>query len=259
MSNYERNNTMVACVLAFIIIGGIAVGSVLLLGTNNWTWTPPNNNFNWDEGEMFEFERTETSMPAEVTLDANIITGGIQIIFVDDADLLYDISIWVPNATLEEHGDPTVTYASDTITVDYPTCGVNITLGSGTTYVFDVDTTTGGVSMILGAASNVGDIDVDVTTGGIEFVMTNDVVIDGNLTWSFSTTTGGVDINVAIPTDVGGRFTGSVTTGSVDVTAVGWNEVVADVLYETSNYDTASNTITITASTTTGGVDATLT
>ncbi|MHA1909600.1 MAG: hypothetical protein ACW98Y_20035 [Candidatus Thorarchaeota archaeon] len=259
MSNYERNNTMVACVLAFIILGAVAVGAVFFLGTTNWTWTPINNNFNWDEGEMFEFERTETSMPAEVTLDVDVLTGGVQIIFVDDADLLYDISIWVPNATLQEHGDPTVTYASETITVDYPTCGVNVTLGSGTTYELDVRTTTGGVSIVLGAPAHVADIGVDVTTGGIDFVMTNDVVIIGNLTFSLSTTTGGISANIALPTDVEGRFTGSVTTGSVDVTAVGWDEVVADVLYETANYGNSSNSITITAGTTTGGVSAVLT
>jgi hypothetical protein len=252
---------MVACILAFIIIGGVAVGAVFFMGTTNWDFTGfnPPTNFDWDEGEMFEFDSTLTSMPTEVTLDVDVITGGVQIIFVDDADLLYDISIWVPNATLQQHGDPTVTYASETITVDYPTCGVNVTLGSGTTYVLDIDTTTGGVSIILGAPSNVGDIDVDVTTGGIEFVMTSDVVINGNLTFSLSTTTGGVDVNVATPTDVGGRFSGSVTTGTVDVTTVGWNEIIADILYETSDYGDTSNSITITAATTTGGVIAILT
>lgn len=257
---YERNNTMVACILAFVIVGAVAVGGLLLLGTTNWNFnpiitTPPND---WDEGELFEFELTDASMPATVTLNIDITTGGIQVLFIDDANLVYEISIWVPNATLEVHGDPTVEYATDTITVDYPTAGVNVTLGSGTTYVMDLDTTTGAIVIVLTSDANVGDIDIDVTTGGIDFTMTNDVTISGDLTFNLRTTTGAIAVNVGIPTDVGGRFTGSVTTGSVDVTPVGWSLISANH-YETSNYDSASDTITIVTSTTTGGINAVLT
>ncbi len=259
MANYERNNTMVACILAFIIVGAVAVGALFLLGTNNLTWNPNfNTTGNWDDGELFEFELTDTSMPATVTLNIDIDTGGVQVLFIDDPELVYNISIWVPNATLEEHGDPTVGYASDTITVDYPVAGVNVTLGSGTTYVMGLATTTGGVEVILSSHANVGDIDIDVTTGGIHFVMTSGVNITGDLSFDFSTATGGIDIDVSIPTNVGGSFAGTVTTGSVDVTPVGWT-LISQNHYETPNYNTASNTITIVTSTTTGGIDATLT
>ncbi|MDF1539453.1 MAG: hypothetical protein P1Q69_11185 [Candidatus Thorarchaeota archaeon] len=259
MTNYERNNTMVACILAFIIVGAVAVGAMFLLGTANLTWNPNiNTTGDWDEGELFEFELTDTSMPATVTLNVDIDVGGLQVLFVDDADLVYEISIWVPNATLEEHGDPTVGYASDTITIDYPVAGVNVTLGSGTTYVMGLATTTGGVEVILSSPANVGDIDIHVTTGGIHFVMTSAVNITGDVDFSFRTTTGGIDVDASIPINVGGSFAGTVTTGSVDVTPVGWT-LISQNHYETSNYATASNSITIVASTTTGGIEATLT
>lgn len=259
MTNYERNNTMVACILAFIIVGAVAIGGLFLLGTTNWNFpSPPTTPNDWEEGELFEFARSEASMPATVTLSLDIDVGGIKVVFVDDAELLYNISIWVPNATLEEHGDPTVTYSSETITLDYPVAGVNVTLGSGTTYVMDLDTTTGGIEVILTSPANVGDIDIDVTTGGIHFLMVNTVNITGDLDFNFRTTTGGIDIDLSIPVEVGGSFIGTVTTGSVDVSPVGWT-MVSQNHYETSNYDTASDTITISASTTTGGIEAVLT
>ena len=254
---YERNNTMLACIIGFIIIGGVAVGAVFFLGTANWNFTIPNVN-DWDEGEIFEFDRTESSMPATVTLDVDISTGGIQVIFVDDAALLYDISMWVPNNTLTQYGDPEVTYASDTITLDYPTAGVNITLGTGTTYLLDLTTSTGAVSLVLANNASIGNINVDVSTGAISLVVEDDIRVSGNLVFDLDTSTGAISAVVDLPTGIEGSFLGSTTTGTVDITGVGWNEI-SEPLYETPGFSGATNSIRILASTSTGVVSATLT
>ncbi|MFW9908550.1 MAG: hypothetical protein ACFFEF_08235, partial [Candidatus Thorarchaeota archaeon] len=130
MSSYERNRTMVACIVVFIVVVGAAIGVVILfMGSTNWNWNPTVPPSNWDVGETFEFERTESSMPLNVTLDFDVDVGGIDFKFIDDPTLLYYIEMWVPNETLQEYGDPTVTYTSNTVALDYPAAGVNVTLG----------------------------------------------------------------------------------------------------------------------------------
>ncbi|MFW9850082.1 MAG: hypothetical protein ACFFF4_13170 [Candidatus Thorarchaeota archaeon] len=257
--SYERNNTMVACILAFIILGGVAVGAIFFLGTTNWAFPgiiPPNN---WDEGELFEFDRTETSMPATVTLDIDVSAGAIMVVFEDDPNLLYNFSIWVPNNTLTEYGDPEVTYASDTIGLNYSAAGVNVTLGTGTTYVLDIGTATGAVSIVLENNASIGNINVDVTTGAISLIVTDDINISGNLSFDLTTTTGAIDAVVNLPTGVEGQFRGSTSIGAVDINGVGdWNEIT-DSHYQTSGFTSATNSINIVANTTTGAVDATLT
>ena len=257
MSSYERNNTMVACVIAFIIVGSVAIGAVFLLGSYNWNFNgfPPPND--WDVGEQFEFSRDEPSMPATVTLDIDVDTGGVLIVFEDDAELLYDISMWVPNNTIVLHGDPEVTYSANTIGLDYPAAEVNVTLGTGTKYLLDISATTGGIAIILSNNASVGDMNIDVTTGGISLEASDDVRISGDVTFDLDTTTGGISVEVDLPTNVAGQFRGSTSTGNVDVTAPSWEEITS-TYYETSGFSSASNRMYISADTTTGGVSATL-
>ncbi len=266
MSNYERNNTMVACIIAAIIVGAVGVGSIAMLGINNWAptwnlgdWNPGDWNIGeWENTTTYEFSRTESSMPDEVAIGLEISTGGFDIIFTDDPDLVYEIAMVVPNRTVEQHGVPTVNYVDETVTLAYTTALVNVTLGNGTIYALDIDTTTGGVSLVLSSPGQVSDVDVDVTTGGIECVITDDVVFDGNVSIDLTATTGGIDLTVGLPTGIGGRLTTSVSTGPVDVTTTTWTEVTVDEVYETSDYDTATQVVQIAASTTTGGIQAVL-
>ncbi len=259
MSSYERNNTMIACVIAFIIVGGVAIGAIFLLGSNNWNFNfngiiPPND---WDVGEQFEFSRNESSMPATVTLNIDIDAGGILVVFEDDDELLYDISMWVLNNTLVLNGDPEVTYTANTIDLDYPAAEVNVTLGTGTKYVLDISATTGGVAVILSNNASVGDMDIEVTTGGISLEVSNDIRVSGDVTFDLDTTTGGISVEVVLPSGVAGQFRGGTSTGNVDVTAVGWNEITSSY-YETTGFSSATDRIYISADTTTGGVSATL-
>ncbi len=257
----QRNNTMVACILAFIIVGAIGIGAASLFASNpngwNFNWNPNINTPDWENTTTYAFDLTDASMPSTVTLNIDLDVGAVSVVFTDDATLVYDIEIIVPNATIELHGDPVVTYAADTIGLDYEVGGVNVTLGSGTTYVMDVDVITGAISVVLTANADVGDISLDTTTGAISLAMTSTVTLTGNVTFDLGTVTGGIEVVVALPSGVGGSFTGTTVTGGVDVTPTGWDEVSTDH-YETSDYDTASQTLTIITSVVTGVIGAVL-
>jgi hypothetical protein len=252
LSNYERNTSLVICIFAVLVIGAISVGLISYYGTNTWNW-----NVNPATTD-FSFEAEVGATNETVTLDIDLGAGGISIVFVDNASLLYDIDMEVQNTTLDQDGAPTVTFASNTISLDYTAAGVNVTLGSGVNYTLDVDVSAGGVDVILGEGAHVGDVSIDVTTGGISLVMSDDVSLLGNATFDLTTTTGGIDLVVDYPTDVGGSIEGAASVGGVDITAVGWTMVTANH-YETSDYDTASQTLTIIAQTTTGGINAIVT
>lgn len=243
---------MVVCIFAVLVIGAISVGLISYYGTNNWNWN--NNPATTD----FSFEAEVGTTNETVTLDIDITTGGVAIMFVDNESLLYKIDIEVLNTTLETEGDPTVTFLSNTIGLTYPTAGVNLTLGSGVNYTLDIDVTTGAIAVVLDLGAHVGDISLDTTTGGIFLSMTDNVVLQGNATFDLAATTGVIDINVDLPTGIGGSIECAVGTGDVDITTTGWTEITSNH-YETSDYDTASQTLTIIAQTTTGSVDATVT
>lgn len=252
MSNYQRNTSMIVCIFAVIVVGAIVVGFISYYGTNTWNWNlnPPSTDF------AFEAEVGTTN--ETVTLDIDLSTGAVNVIFVDNTSLLYDIDIRVLNTTLESDGAPEVTFLSNTIGLDYTAAGVNITLGTGVNYTLNIHTTTGGVALDFGDGAHVGDVTVSVTTGGIALDMTDGVILMGNSTFDLQTTTGGIDINVDLPSGIGASVECAVTTGSINISATGWTQITSNH-YETSNYNTASQTLTVIAETATGGIDATFT
>ena len=252
LSNYQRNTSLVICIFAVLVIGAVAVGMISFYGTNTWNWNT--NPATTD----FSFEAETGATNETVTLDVDLSVGGISITFVDNESLLYDIDMEVQNTTVVTDGAPTVTFTSNTIRLDYTTAGVNITLGSGVNYTLNIHTTTGGISAVIGVGAHVGDVTLDTTTGGVSLIMTDDAVLIGNATFDLSTTTGGISIIADYPTGIGGSIECAVGVGAVDITATGWTEITANH-YETSDYDTAAQTLTIIAQTTTGGIDAIIT
>ena len=250
MSNYQRNTGMVVCIFAVLIVGAIAVGALSYYGTNWFNWSSATTDFN--------FDAEVGATTGIVTLDIDLAVGGVSITFVDDATLLYDIEMEVQNNTLDTDGAPSVTFTSNTIGLDYTAAGVNITLGSGVNYTLDIDVATGGIDVSMGEGAHVGNVALASETGGISLVMTDDVVLLGNATFDIDTTTGGVSVIVDVPTGIGGSVECAVATGSVAITAVGWTEITSNH-YETSDYDTASQSLTIIIETTTGGITAILT
>ncbi|MHA2395813.1 MAG: hypothetical protein ACXAC0_03850 [Candidatus Thorarchaeota archaeon] len=250
MSNYQRNTSVVVCIFAVIVVGAIAVGALSFYGNSWFNWNPATTDFN--------FDAEVGATTGTVTLDIDLTTGGVAITFVDNASLLYDIDIEVQNTTLEKDGDPTVTFTSNTIGLVYTAAGVNITLGSGVNYTLDIDTTTGGIAVELVDGAHVGDVSLTAETGGISLAMTDDVVLLGNATFDLDATTGGITVVVDLPTGVGGSVEAAVGLGGVDITATGWTQITSNH-YESSDYDTASQTLTVVIETTTGGVSATFT
>jgi predicted membrane protein len=85
--------------------------------------------------------------------------------------------------------------------------------------------------------------------------MGSGVVVIGSPDFSFETTTGAVEMNIVLPSGVGGSIEADVGTGSVDIDAPGWTEITSKH-YESSDYDTASQTVTIVVQTGTGAVEA---
>ncbi|MHA1965208.1 MAG: hypothetical protein ACW97G_11550 [Candidatus Thorarchaeota archaeon] len=247
MSNNQRNTSMVVCIFAVIIVGAIAVGALSFYG-NSW--------FNWNLATTdFSFDAEVGATTGTVTLDIDLEAGGVSITFVDNASLLYDIDIEVQNTTLDRDGDPSVTFTSNTIGLDYTAAGVNITLGSGVNYTLDIVATTGGIDVELVDGAHVGDVTLTAETGGISLAMTDDVVLLGNATFNLDATTGGISVVVDLPTGIGGSVEAAVLTGVVEITATGWTQITSNH-YESSDYDTASQTLTVVIETTTGGITA---
>ncbi|MHA1944012.1 MAG: hypothetical protein ACW96M_06425 [Candidatus Thorarchaeota archaeon] len=250
MSNYQRNTSMVACIFAVILIGALAVGALTYFGSTNLNWNPATTDF------AFEAEVGATT--GIVTLDIDLDAGGVSVSFVDNASLLYDIDIVVDNTTIVQDGVPTVTFSSNTIGFDYTAAGVNITLGSGVNYTLDIDANAGGVDIELDTGAHVGDVTVLVTAGGINLVMTDDAVLLGNSTFDFESTVGGISILVDLPLGIGGSIECSAGLGGVTITAAGWTEITSSH-YETADYGTASQSLTILAESEVGGISATVT
>ncbi|MGY5862136.1 MAG: hypothetical protein RTU09_07150 [Candidatus Thorarchaeota archaeon] len=253
-SGYQRNTTMVVCVVLVIAVGGILVGLLTF-----FTPLPNGGGWNWSDATTdFSFDDTLGSTTGTVELDLDISVGGVKITFENDSDLLYRIDMTVPNNTVTESGDPVVTFSSNTITLHYPVAGVNVTLGSGVNYTINAEVTTGAIDLDLTAGAHIGDVALNTSVGAISVVMTEDVVVNGDVEFDLLTGVGAITVVADLPTGVGGSFDATASVGDIDVVASGWTESPPNH-YESDDYDTALNTVTITAITNTGAIDAVLT
>lgn len=252
MSGYERNTTMVACILGVLIVGAVIVGAISYFGSwGVYSYGPDTDvHFSWDV--------EVGSTTGTVDLDIDIGVGSINLEFEDNASLLYRIHMDVPNRTHQQHGDPTVTFTSNDLVLNYEVAGVNITLGSALNYTLDLYSGTGSIAAALKNGTHVGNIALRTGTGSVALASTSDVDLVGSPDWSLQTSTGSIDVILTLPQGVEGSFEASTGTGSVDILAPGWSAVTPSH-YETSGYDTASKKLTITAVTGTGSVDAILT
>ena len=253
-SGYQRNTTMVVCVVLVIAIGGILVGLLAFYNP-----LPSGGGWNWSDATTdFSFDDTLGSTTGTVELDLDISVGGVLITFENDSNLLYRIDVEVPNNTVTEYGDPVVTFSSNTITLDYPMAGVNVTLGTGVNYTLNVDVMTGAIDLQLTEVAHIGDVALNTSVGAISLIMTDDVIVNGDVEFSFRTGVGAINVVADFPTDVGGSFDATASVGSIEVVAPGWTESPPNH-YETDDYSTASSTVTITAVTNTGSISAILT
>jgi hypothetical protein len=251
MSNYERNNTMVICIIGVLVAGAIAVGALAAFG--NWGfYTGFGNRVDY----YFDAEVGATT--GTVALDVDLEGGTVAVEFEENSSLLYRVEFETSNQTINQHGEPSITFSSNTIVFAYPGGSANITLGSALNYTIDVRTTGGTNSLTLADGAHVGDVTLATTAGTIDFVMTDDVVLMGNPDFDFTAGAGTINIVANLPAGIGGSIEASTTFGSTDVTAPGWTEITP-THYESSDYDTASQRLTIVAVTNAGSITATVT
>ncbi|MHA2020754.1 MAG: hypothetical protein ACW98J_09090 [Candidatus Thorarchaeota archaeon] len=230
-----------------IVFGGFVA---LYMWQTGWTW----------DSEMvdYDFDSSPASIPDSVILDINMPAGAIEITFTDDPALLYDIHMEVNQLTINQYGDPTVTFSANEIDLTYEAASATIVLGSGTNYTIDIDCSAASVSVIAGANAHIGDVSISASAGSIDFQMTSAVSIYDNITIDFEAEAGSIDADVTLPSGFGGSFDGATSVGTVTVTPSGsWSEVSGNN-YETSDYATAESTVTITAETTVGSITADL-
>ena len=249
MTSYERNTGMVVCIIGVIVVGAVLVGAFSFFGPTTFGW------FFGDDTVYYHFDSAVDGTTGTVNLDVDVTTGAVNIDFEDNATLLYRIDVGASNRTVQEIGAPTVTFSANTITFDYTTSAVNVTLGSGVNYTLDVTTDTGAVDCDVIRGAHIGDVTITTGTGAIDFFMVSGVVVIGSPDFNFETTTGAIDLNIVLPSGIGGSIEAAVGTGSVDIDAPGWTEITSNH-YESSDYDTASQTVTVVVETGTGTVDA---
>ncbi len=246
---------MTVCIIAVIAISALSVAAISYLGSEGWTWNPI-----WTPDgpkTTFYFDAEVGATTGIVTLDIDLSTGGIVLDFEDNATLLYRIEVEVYNRTIDVDGEPDVTFSSNRIALDYTTGGATVVLGTGVDYSIDLVTTTGGIDVDLQNDARVGNVSVTAVTGGIDFTLNSDVNITGDVHFDLETSTGGINAEITLPPGVDGSFVAATSTGGVSVSAPGWVAVLLNH-YETPNYDTASNRVTITAQAATGGISANL-
>jgi hypothetical protein len=249
MTSYERNTGMVVCIIGVLIVGAVVVGALTYFGPTTWGW------FLGDDTVYYHFERTVGATTGPVNLNVEVTTGSVNVDFEDNATLLYRIDVGASNRTVQETSAPTVTFSSNTITLSYSVLAANITLGSGVNYTLDVTTTTGSIDCDIIQGAHIGDVTLTTETGAIDFYLGSGVVIMGNPDFNFETTTGMVDLNVALPSGIGGSIEAAAGTGIVEIDAPGWTQITSNH-YESDDYDTASQTVTVVIQSDTGSIEA---
>lgn len=249
MTSYERNTGMVVCILGVLIVGAVLVGAFSYYGPTFLGWPMG------DDTVYYHFDGTVGSTTGTVNLDLDVTTGTVNIDFEDNATLLYRFDVAVSNRTVQQTSAPTVTFSSNTISLDYSVVECNITLGSGVNYTLNVLTTTGNIDCDLVDGAHIGDVTLKTGTGTIDFYMGSGVVIIQSPDFNLETDTGLIDFTAALPEGIGGSIEADVGIGSVDIDAPGWTMITSSH-YESADYDTADQTVTVVIQTNTGVVNA---
>ena len=218
------------------------------------SWGP-----NWPDHNLtyFDFDESVGSTTGTVKLDVDVGAATVNVKFENNSDLLYEIDIGVQNQTLTEHGDPTVTFSSNTITLDYPAAEVNVTLGTGVVYEIDILFDAGTLSVVLSNGAQIGDVSMETSAGTLSLVVIDDVMINGSPDFNLETGTGTISVTADLPTGIGGSIEGSSSVGTVSINAPSWNEITPSH-YESSDYDTADQKVTIVLISSAGTITATI-
>ncbi|NWF94782.1 MAG: hypothetical protein HXY34_01435 [Candidatus Thorarchaeota archaeon] len=252
MSNgYTQNRSMVICIIAMIGIGSLLAGFAVLLGSSGWNWSSDNTP------RHFDFDELRGPINETVVLNVTMDVGAVTVSFVDNSTLLYRIGLTTTNSTVIKDGAPTVTLQAGVINLDYTVGTVVVYLGSGIAYDLRIKTTTGDVVVTALGVASVSDISLTSSVGAVRLTMTESASLVGNVTCDLETDVGDISVNIDLAAAIGGSFGCTTGIGSVSISAPGWTQIDSRH-YQTANYATASQRLTITAKTGTGSVSAVL-
>ena len=230
-----------------IVVGSVLVGAFSYFGPA-WSW-------GLSDRVYYSFDSLVGSATGTINLDVDIEAGSVEIEFEDNATLLYKIEVGVISRTVQETGAPTVTFSSNTIALDYTALEANITLGSALNYTLNVIAGAGLIDCDVTQGAHIGDVSLTTTTGSIESLMGSGLSISGSPDFAFESTAGLVDLIINLPVGIGGSIEGAVAFGTVDIDAPGWTEVTSNH-YESNDYDTAEQKVTVVAQSNTGTIEA---
>jgi hypothetical protein len=261
MSNYDRSNRMVMLILVVLILGAFSIGTLAwvstLLEVSNQNLIQPNERWSADNYTFFYYERNVSSVWSPFTIIMDTASVDIDVEFVDNSELLYEIEIRVHNNSLATAGDPVLNNNGNHVSLDYPDGDVTIILGSTTVYAFEMYSSSGDISLELDSHATVSNMKLETASGDIEFLMTNDVSLNRHVMFEFEVASGDIDIEISLLEGIGGDFYGSSSSGQVYITTSIWNDIVSSH-YRTPDFSTAAQTLTITSITASGDIIAIL-
>jgi len=249
----DRNNTMLAIITVAIVLCGTIFAAVYVFGQLDFDWNNPDYEGldpNADE-YSFTFEEVSLSIDPVIAINIGIDVGGVNILFEENSTLVYRLDVIVSNDTYKDYGAPNPQFNSPSLNFNYAILEANLTLGSEAFYTFDISIDVGSAHIDAGEFAHISDVDIEVDVGSITLAMLEDITLDGNVTVDLDLDVGSVDLVIGLPTNIGGRVTGFTSTGDFDIFSFGWDEIAA-YRYETTNYSTASQTVTFTSELGTG-------
>ncbi len=238
---------MVVCIVAVIALVAVTAGAMSYL--RPWIWSTDSSKV------YFHYDALVGTTTGPVTLNADLGAGSIIVRFEDNASLLYRVDVAMNNRTYQSDGPPTVAFASGVITVTCSAGVVNVTLGSGITYVLHAVVDSGSIGLNANDYASLKDVLLTVKAGTINVLMDSAIDFVGNCTWNLNVSAGTATVVVVAPIGLGMSFDGQVVTGTVDVQTSEWIHVGLHH-YQTPGYATASQTVEISASVTTGTINA---
>ncbi len=248
---------LAGCVITVVLLGSFLAAALFFW--NPFTF-PPNGVTTTTTTEYeyisYSFSNHESSLVDPITLDFNINSGSVDVDFVDDPDLLFEVNVTVRNDTVLEHGSPEVAYLNNRVYFIYQSCEVTVSLGKGATYLFDFHVNSGSANLLLNEFAHVGDVSIDVNSGKLDLTLRSDCMVLGNASFELYVNSGILDADVIIPSGLGAEFLGYVNSGECDIVST-W-ELESACHYRTSNYNASAQVLTITATVNSGILDVAL-
>ncbi|MBD3196583.1 MAG: hypothetical protein GF317_16120 [Candidatus Lokiarchaeota archaeon] len=214
-------------------------------------WFDPSKWFMGINNKLTIILRTDLKYNISASLNVgNILfnaTNGESVDYVSLSTTTGNTHLLAPNINITD--SLTITTTTGSTTAD-----LKNVIFSGSN--IDVKTTTGSTTLISNNVSYLGSCvyDVRTITGDANLNIVQNRTLSGDITGSIQVTTGAVRVNyIDNSVQIGAKFTGSVTTGGLDYTNLGGfgrngNE------FQSLDYIGASNTYTLSLSTTTGKV-----